>query len=212
MRKMPAILSELIFSFPKGKKKKVVCASPHNAFYCSPRNVEYGGGGCGCGGRTIHAHSVPWIEHSSPDCRGGKREDAFPQDSRCSWDQPEHHFMYNPLKWPFRDSGSRKHLRIFDSGLFSREGWVETASSSWALNRFHLNFSSSLGRKGVTWPERILNIPSARKGGRTRVLFVGSKQFSNKIGCCSLFLKPHYRTWLLELFKCVWHKYYFKRK
>lgn len=114
----------------------------------------------------------------------------FPQVSQCSWDQPEHHFMCSLLRWSLRTRGQENIARSL-SGPFSREGrWrLPVLRELWIW--FHLNFSSSLGRKGVTWPERILNIASTRKGGWTLVLFAGSKQFSNKILLSSLFLKHH---------------------
>lgn len=141
--------------FPALRKKKVACASPHNAFYCSSRNVEYGWGGCGYGVLPSMPTLFPG-ENIPPQTAGvGKREDIFLQVSRCSWEQPEHHFMCSPLKWPFRGSGSRKHSQMFDSGLFSREGWVETASSSWALNSVPLKLFQLTWEKGgdLSWKD-----------------------------------------------------------
>lgn len=129
--------------------RKVVCASPHNAFYCRAKNVERGWGAGPSGVRPLSPLGRAFLR----GLQRGEERGHISSCSPCCWDRHGHHFTFSRLKWRFRESTSRKCSQIFDLSLCSREGRTETVNSWWALNSILLKIFSSLGRKGVTWPE-----------------------------------------------------------
>lgn len=187
MRKMPAILAELVF-FPLRRRQR--SGLPHTARGLPSPECGAGWGGWACGlGRpwpTRHpAGSIP----RPAGCRAGEEtDDTFALVSLRSWDRHRHRFTCSPLNGQLRDSGQENVTRSLIWAHSEEKGGAETASSLWAWSSvLFIKFSVHFGERGwlCLWSPQTF---PALKGAELPV-FRYSKIFYNKLCRIEFFSK-----------------------